>query len=63
MNVPLDSPVHDVVTGNHRRKPVEDLALGSAESVEDGIVEGTGPRVLSVGGQTVSDDTTLLLTT
>lgn len=47
--VPLGGPVHEVVAGNHRREPVEDLALGAAEGVENGGVEGAGPGVLSVG--------------
>ena len=63
MDAPVDGPVHDVVTGQHGREPEEDLALGSAEGVEDGGVGGAGPGVLSVGGQTVGDDTSLLLTT
>lgn len=63
MNIPLDGPAHHPVTGNHGREPEEDLVLGAAESVEDGGVDGTSPGVLSVGGQTVGDDTSLLLTT
>jgi hypothetical protein len=63
VNVPLDGPAHDVVTANHGGEPEEDLTLGTAESVEDGGMNGTSPGVLSVGGQTVGDNTTLLLTT
>ena len=63
MNIPLDSPAHHPVTGNHGREPEEDLVLGAAESVEDGGVDRASPGVLSVGGQTVGDDTSLLLTT
>lgn len=39
------------------------MALGTAEGVEDGVGTGTGERLLSVGGEAVGDDTTLLLST
>lgn len=59
-DVPLVSPLDDVVTGNHGRQPEEDLVLGAAEDVEDGVVAGAGEGVLSVGGDTVVDDALLL---
>lgn len=49
MSLPLGSPVHQVVAGDQRRQPVEDLRLGAAEGVEDSVVSGTGERVLTVG--------------
>lgn len=58
--LPLGSPVHQVVTGNQRRQPVEDLGLGAAEGVENGVVSGTGEGVLTVGGKTVCDNALLL---
>lgn len=63
LNVPVSGPVHEVVAGNQRRQPEEDLSLGAAEGVEDEVVTGTGKGVLSVGGQTKGDDALLLLTT
>lgn len=61
--VPLGGPVHQVVTGNQRRKPEEDLGLSTAEGVEDGIVSSAGPGVLTVGRKAEVDDTLLLGTT
>lgn len=62
-NVPLDSPVHNVVTSNGSRSPVEDLGREPPPRVEDGIVSGTGERVLAVGGDTVGQDALLGKTT
>lgn len=62
-DVPLGSPVHQVVTGNQRRKPVEDLGLSAAESVEDSVVSSTGEGVLTVGRKAEVDNALLLGTT
>lgn len=61
MHSPLDSPVHDVVSGDEWGDDVEDLCAGSSPCVEDGGVGGAGEGVLSVGGQTVGHDALLLL--
>lgn len=58
--VPVGGPAHQVVAGNHGRQPVEDLALGAAEGVEDGVVDDAGRGVLSVGGEAVLDNALLL---
>lgn len=59
-NIPLNSPVHDVVTSNGSRSPVEDLAVEPPPCVEDGIVGSTGEGVLAVGRDTVDQDALLL---
>lgn len=51
--LPLISPVHEGIGDDKRRGNVEDLMPESAPGVEDGSVEGTGQRALSVGGQGV----------
>jgi hypothetical protein len=61
--VPLGSPVKEVVGNNHGGNPVEDLAPGASEGVEDSVVGDTSEGVLTVGGQTVVDDALLLLAT
>lgn len=58
--IPLDSPVHDVVSGNHRRGPVDDLGAEPSPGVEDGVVESTGEGLLAVRGDTVRDNALLL---
>jgi hypothetical protein len=55
----LLSPLHDLVSDDERDAPVEDLVAGAAESVEDGGVEGTGQRVLTVLGEAVVDNALL----
>jgi hypothetical protein len=57
--VPLGSPLHDVVAGDGGGQPVEDLRLSATEGVEDGVVGGTGEGLLSVGRQTVGDNSLL----
>jgi hypothetical protein len=54
-------PLHEVVTGNHRRHDVENLRAEPAPSVEDRIVGGASKRVLTVGGDAIGDDAFLLL--
>jgi len=61
--IPLVRPVKDEVSGNKRRSPEEDLAIESPPDVEDGVVGSVGQGVLSVGGETVGNDTLLGLTT
>ena len=60
LDIPLVGPLDEVVSGNQRRKPEEDLVLGAAEGVEDGVVASAGEWVLAVGGDTVVDDALLL---
>lgn len=59
-NVPLSGPIQQIVRNDYGRDPVEDLALGASERVEDGVVERTGNRVLSVGRDAVVYDALLL---
>lgn len=59
----MDSPVHQVVTADGGRQPVEDLRLGAAEDVEEGVVSSAGKGVLTVGRQTPLHDTLLLVGT
>jgi hypothetical protein len=59
-NIPLIGPLDDVVASDQRRKPEENLVLGAAEDVEDGVVAGAGEGVLSVRRETVLDDALLL---
>uniref|UniRef100_A0A1Y1K5G2 Uncharacterized protein n=1 Tax=Photinus pyralis TaxID=7054 RepID=A0A1Y1K5G2_PHOPY len=58
--VSLSSPLHQVVSSNQRREPVEYLALGTTERVEESIVNHASSWVLSVGGKAVVDDALLL---
>lgn len=58
--IPLSGPVQQVVASQHRGEPVEDLRLGAAEGVEDGIVGSAGKGVLTVSGDTEVDDALLL---
>lgn len=55
-SIPLNSPVHGGVSGNERRNDVEHLGLAATEGVEDGRMEGTGQRALTVGRQGVGRD-------
>jgi len=58
--IPLGGPGHGVVEGDERRRNVEDLCAEPTPGVEDGVVEGTSKRVLSVGAEGVGDDAFLL---
>lgn len=60
-HVLVGGPVHQVVAAEHGRQPVEDLGLGAAEGVEDGVVGGAGKGVLAVGRETPVDDALLLV--
>lgn len=55
-SIPLSGPVHGGVSGNERRDDIEHLGLAATEGVEDGRVEGTGQRALTVGRQGVGRD-------
>lgn len=55
----LSCPLHELVSDEQRGGPVEDLATGAAESVEDRCFEGTGKRVLSVLCEAVVNDALL----
>lgn len=55
----LNGPLHGLVCDDEGNGPVEDLAAGAAEGVEDGGVEGAGQRVLTVLGKTVVDNALL----
>lgn len=59
----MDGPFHQVVTANGDGQPVEDLGLGAAEGVEDGVVGCAGEGVLTVGGDTPLHDALLLVGT
>lgn len=59
----MDGPVHQVVTTDGSRQPIEDLALGATEDVEDGIMTGASEGVLTVGGETPLHDALLLVGT
>lgn len=61
INIPLGGPLHDVVAGNKGRSPVQDLPGEPPPGVEDGVVTGTGERVLAVGGNAERDNAALLL--
>jgi hypothetical protein len=54
--LPLDGPVHSSVGKDEGRGDVEDLAAETAESVEDGSVEGTGEGTLAVSRESVGRD-------
>jgi len=55
----LNGPLHGLVCDEHGDSPVKDLATGAAECVEDGGVEGSGKRVLTVLGEAVVDNALL----
>jgi hypothetical protein len=59
--IPVRGPLHQVVSGNHGRSPVEDLSTEAAECVEDGVVCSASEGVLTVRRDTVRDDALLLL--
>lgn len=59
MHLPLGSPLHDVVAGQQRGSPVEDLLAESPPRVEDGVVSGTGEGVGAVHADAIADDTAL----
>ena len=61
--IPVNGPVHDVVAGNKRGGPVEDLGAEAPPGVEDGVVGNSGQRELTVGGDAVRDDALLLRAT
>lgn len=58
--LPLSGPAHEVVASHEGGKPVENLRLGATESVEDGVMSGAGPGVLTVSGETVVNNALLL---
>lgn len=58
--IPLGGPLQYGIAGNGGDQPEEDLALGAAERVEDGVVEGAGPGVLAVGREAVVHNALLL---
>ena len=62
-DIPLFCPVYDVVTGDHRRQPVQDLAAEAPPGVEDGVVARAGEGVLTVRAQAIVDDAALRLGT
>ena len=55
----LNGPLHGLVCDEQGNTPVEDLATGAAEGVEDGSVKGSGERVLTVLGEAVVDNALL----
>lgn len=55
----LNGPLHGLICDEHGDSPVEDLATGAAESVEDSGVKGSGKRVLTVLGEAVVDNALL----
>jgi hypothetical protein len=55
----LNGPLHGLVCDEHGDGPVEDLATGAAEGVEDGGVESSGKRVLTVLCEAVVDNALL----
>ena len=55
----LNGPLHGLVCDEQRNAPVEDLATGAAEGVEDGGVESSGKRVLTVLGEAVVNNALL----
>jgi hypothetical protein len=55
----LNGPLHGLVCDEHGNGPVEDLATGAAEGVEDGGVKSSGKRVLTVLGEAVVDNALL----
>jgi hypothetical protein len=55
----LNGPLHGLVCDEHGDSPVEDLATGAAEGVEDGGVQSSGKGVLTVLGEAVVDNALL----
>lgn len=55
--------MHHVVSGEQGGEPVEDLGLGAAEGVEDGVVQRAGEGVLAVSRETPVDNALLLVGT
>ena len=55
----LNGPLHGLVCDEQGNAPVEDLATGAAESVENRSVESSGKRVLTVLGEAVVDNALL----
>jgi hypothetical protein len=55
----LNGPLHGLVCDEHGDSPVKDLATGAAEGVEDGGVESSGKRILTVLGESVVDNALL----
>jgi hypothetical protein len=58
---PLDSPVHGNVCKDERGSEVKDLVAKSSPGVEDGCIERTRERTLSVGAEGIRDNTFLCL--
>lgn len=61
VEVPLDSPLHGNVGDDHWRSEVENLVAESSPGVEDGCVERTGERALTIGTECKGIDTLLCL--
>jgi len=59
LNSLLNGPLHGLVCDEHGNGPVEDLATGAAESVENGSVKSSGERVLTVLSEAVVDNALL----
>ena len=55
----LNGPLHGLVCDEQGNAPVEDLATGTAEGVEDGGVECSGKRVLTVLSEAVVNNALL----
>jgi hypothetical protein len=55
----FNSPLHGLVCDEHGNCPVKNLATGTAEGVEDGGVEGSSKRVLTVLGEAIVDNALL----
>lgn len=55
----LNGPLHGLVRDEHGNGPVENLAAGTTESVEDSGVKSSGERVLTVLGEAVVDNALL----
>ena len=54
--LPLNSPLHRLISNQHRDRPVNDLMTGTAEGGEDLSATDTSKRVLSVLREAVVDD-------
>ncbi len=61
--IPVNGPVHDVVAGNERGSPVENLGAEAPPGVEDGVVGRAGQGELAVRGDAIRDDALLLRAT
>jgi hypothetical protein len=59
MYIPLNGPVHSVISDENWWQPEEDLVLCATEGVEDSVVCGTSERILTVGREAVGSDTLL----